>query len=82
MVSTLVTNNSFLVVLCRSVAVFLLLLLLYVCKHRLNELTVDIVAEALFSGRPMAQQTPSAGPLSDYINRVSNNDGNEDQQQQ
>ncbi|KAG0296203.1 hypothetical protein BGZ96_009998 [Linnemannia gamsii] len=48
----------------------------------LNELTVDIVAEALFSGRPMAQQTPSAGPLSDYINRVSNNDGNEDQQQE
>lgn len=50
--------------------------------HRLNELTVDIVAEALFSGRPMAQQTPSAGPLSDYINRVSNNDGSEDQQQE
>ncbi|KAF9906252.1 hypothetical protein EC991_000815 [Linnemannia zychae] len=48
----------------------------------LSELTVDIVAEALFSGRPMAQQTPSAGPLSDYINRVSNTEANEDQQQQ
>ncbi|KAG0376503.1 hypothetical protein BGX24_007643 [Mortierella sp. AD032] len=48
----------------------------------LSELTVDIVAEALFSGRPMAQQTPSAGPLSDYINRVSNTDANEEQLQQ
>ncbi|KAF9094661.1 hypothetical protein BGX23_001774 [Mortierella sp. AD031] len=44
----------------------------------LSELAVDIVAEALFSGRPMAQQTPSAGPLSEYINRVSKNDGDDE----
>lgn len=81
MVSIVVTDIFFFA-LCRLVAVFLLLLLSYVRNHRLSDLTVDIVAEALFSGRPMAQQTPSAGPLSDYINRVSNNDGSEDQQQQ
>ncbi|KAF9923391.1 hypothetical protein FBU30_006547 [Linnemannia zychae] len=40
----------------------------------LSDLTADIVAEALFSGRPMAQQIPSERSLSDYINRVSNND--------
>ncbi|KAI1315065.1 hypothetical protein EDD11_001358 [Mortierella claussenii] len=37
----------------------------------LTDLTTDIVSEALFSGRPMAQQTPEASHLSDYINRVS-----------
>ncbi|KAG0050983.1 hypothetical protein BGZ83_004234 [Gryganskiella cystojenkinii] len=37
----------------------------------LSDLTTDIVTEALFSGRPMAQQTPEAAHLSDYINRVS-----------
>ncbi|KAF9428837.1 hypothetical protein BGZ94_000844 [Podila epigama] len=37
----------------------------------LSELTTDIVADALYSGRPMAQQTPEAAHLSDYINRVS-----------
>ncbi|KAF9964882.1 hypothetical protein BGZ70_005797 [Mortierella alpina] len=37
----------------------------------LTDLTTDIVTEALFSGRPMSQQTPQAAPLSDYINRVS-----------
>ncbi|KAF9164315.1 hypothetical protein DFQ26_001598 [Actinomortierella ambigua] len=34
----------------------------------LSELTTDIVAEALYSGRPMSQ-TPDAAHLSDYINR-------------
>jgi hypothetical protein len=47
------------------------------CK-RLADLTTDIVSEALFSGRPMSQQTPEAAPLSDYINRVSS--GNWDEQ--
>ncbi|KAG0305247.1 hypothetical protein BGZ98_004418 [Dissophora globulifera] len=37
----------------------------------LSDLTTDIVSEALFSGRPMSQQTPDAAHLSDYINRVS-----------
>ncbi|KAG0330362.1 hypothetical protein BGZ99_004732 [Dissophora globulifera] len=37
----------------------------------LRDLTTDIVAEALFSGRPMSQQTPDAAHLSAYINRVS-----------
>ncbi|KAF9988516.1 hypothetical protein BGZ65_001978 [Modicella reniformis] len=37
----------------------------------LTDLTTDIVSEALFSGRPMSQQTPDAPHLSDYINRVS-----------
>ncbi|KAF9437890.1 hypothetical protein BGZ76_010672 [Entomortierella beljakovae] len=37
----------------------------------LSDLTTDIVSEALFSGRPMSQQTPEAPHLSDYINRVS-----------
>ncbi|KAG0001138.1 hypothetical protein BGZ79_005052 [Entomortierella chlamydospora] len=37
----------------------------------LSDLTADIVSEALFSGRPMSQQTPEAPHLSDYINRVS-----------
>ncbi|KAF9110386.1 hypothetical protein BGX27_006438 [Mortierella sp. AM989] len=37
----------------------------------LSDLTTDIVSEALFSGRPMSQQTPEAQHLSDYINRVS-----------
>ncbi|KAG9322174.1 hypothetical protein KVV02_002609 [Mortierella alpina] len=37
----------------------------------LSNLTTDIVAEALFSGRPMSQQTPEAAHLSNYINRVS-----------
>ncbi|KAK3812021.1 MAG: hypothetical protein J3Q66DRAFT_349163 [Benniella sp.] len=44
----------------------------------LADLTTDIVSEALFSGRPMSQQTPEAAPLSDYINRVSS--GNWDEQ--
>ncbi|GJJ69931.1 hypothetical protein EMPS_02280 [Entomortierella parvispora] len=43
----------------------------------LSDLTTDIVADALFSGRPMAQQTPEAAHLSDYINRVSS--GNVDE---
>ncbi|KAF9333770.1 hypothetical protein BG006_003179 [Podila minutissima] len=37
----------------------------------LSELTTDIVADALFSGRAMSQQTPEGAHLSDYINRVS-----------
>ncbi|KAG0078998.1 hypothetical protein BGZ90_003802 [Linnemannia elongata] len=37
----------------------------------LNDLTTDIVAEALFSGRPMSQQTPDAAHLSQYIDKVS-----------
>ncbi|KAI7830381.1 hypothetical protein BC939DRAFT_439170 [Gamsiella multidivaricata] len=37
----------------------------------LSDLTTDIVSDALFSGRPMSQQTPEAAHLSDYINRVS-----------
>ncbi|KAG0238199.1 hypothetical protein BGX31_003335 [Mortierella sp. GBA43] len=45
----------------------------------LTDLTTDIVSEALFSGRPMSQQTPEAAPLSDYINKVSS--GNWDEQQ-
>lgn len=49
------------------------------CCERLADLTTDIVSEALFSGRPMSQQTPEAAPLSDYINRVSS--GNWEEQQ-
>ncbi|KAF9927221.1 hypothetical protein BGZ67_007634 [Mortierella alpina] len=45
----------------------------------LTDLTTDIVAEALFSGRPMSQQTPQAAPLSDYINRVSSGNNWEEQ---
>ncbi|KAI8596115.1 hypothetical protein EDD21DRAFT_15154 [Dissophora ornata] len=37
----------------------------------LSDLTTDIVSEALFSGRPMSQQTPDAAHLSEYINHVS-----------
>ncbi|KAG0349407.1 hypothetical protein BG004_006436 [Podila humilis] len=37
----------------------------------LSDITTDIVADALFSGRTMAQQTPNGAHLSDYINRVS-----------
>ncbi|KAF9208093.1 hypothetical protein BGZ49_009788 [Haplosporangium sp. Z 27] len=37
----------------------------------LSDLTTDIVSEALFSGRPMSQQTPETPHLSDYINRIS-----------
>ncbi|KAF9962256.1 hypothetical protein BGZ72_008391 [Mortierella alpina] len=44
----------------------------------LSNLTTDIVAEALFSGRPMSQQTPEAAHLSDYINRVSSGNAPED----
>ncbi|KAG0256531.1 hypothetical protein BG011_004453 [Mortierella polycephala] len=38
---------------------------------KLSEIVTDIVSEALFSGRPMSQQTPEAAHLSNYINRVS-----------
>ncbi|KAF9361227.1 hypothetical protein BGX34_007272 [Mortierella sp. NVP85] len=37
----------------------------------LTDLSADIVSEALFSGRPMSQQTPDTPCLSDYITRVS-----------
>ncbi|KAG0275131.1 hypothetical protein BGZ95_009149 [Linnemannia exigua] len=37
----------------------------------LGDLTTDIVTEALFSGRPISQQTPDAAHLSQYIDRVS-----------
>lgn len=43
----------------------------FVALIRLSELTTDIVADALFSGRAMSQQTPEGAHLSDYINRVS-----------
>jgi len=43
----------------------------FVVLIRLSELTTDIVADALFSGRAMSQQTPEGAHLSDYINRVS-----------
>jgi hypothetical protein len=38
---------------------------------RLTDLSADIVSEALFSGRPMSQQTPDTPCLSDYITCVS-----------
>ncbi|KAF9574066.1 hypothetical protein EC968_007458 [Mortierella alpina] len=44
----------------------------------LSNLTTDIVAEALFSGRPMSQQTPEAAHLSNYIDRVSSSNAQED----
>ncbi|KAF9930843.1 hypothetical protein FBU30_011210 [Linnemannia zychae] len=37
----------------------------------LSDLATDIVSEALFSGRPMSQQTPDSAHLSQYIDRVS-----------
>ncbi|KAG0212586.1 hypothetical protein BGX28_006022 [Mortierella sp. GBA30] len=39
----------------------------------LSNVTTDIVAEVLFSGRPVSQQTPEAAHLSDYMSKVSGN---------